>query len=432
MTSLARFPLRVAPGGRHLVDADERPFLMQGDSSWSLFSVPTLEEVDEYLADRAARGFNAVVADLIEALIAHDPPRNRDGEAPFIVPGDLGTPNEAYFARCDRIIERAAARGMLLLLEPCYLGYRDPHWREFRDREEGWYREVLANGVEGCRAYGRYLGERYRSAANILWVMSGDRDPGDAREHVDAMAEGIQDAAPGHRLFTAHVHPGHRPVEEFAGSDWLTVNATYSYEIVHRDLLEEHRRPEPRPNFLFESSYEHMHAATTQQIRRQAWWPMTCGAFGQVMGNDPLFWFGPGWRSQLDSQGTRAMQAWRAFWDPLPWWRLVPDVEGRIVTGWRGAVAGLERVTAAVTPDGDLAVAYLPVARAVDVDLGRLSGPTVEASWFDPASGTRVPAGRHEASRVVTLRSPFPEDAALLLRQIPGPPDDWATGRPSG
>ncbi|HZW01202.1 MAG TPA: DUF4038 domain-containing protein, partial [Candidatus Deferrimicrobium sp.] len=238
MSGATRFPLRLASGGRYLVDADDRPFLMQGDSAWSLFTVPTLDEVDEYLADRASRGFNAIVADLIEALIAYDPPRNVEGEAPFLVPGDFSTPNEAYFARCDRIVELSAAHGMLLLLEPCYLGYRDPQWGQFRDRQEGWYGEVLANGVEGCRDFGRYLGARYRDDANILWVMAGDRDPGEARAHVDAMAEGIMAGAPDHRLFTAHVHPGHPPVEEFEGSAWLTVNATYSYEIVHRDLLD--------------------------------------------------------------------------------------------------------------------------------------------------------------------------------------------------
>jgi hypothetical protein len=110
------------------------------------------------------------------------------------------------------------------------------------------------------------------------------------------------------------------------------------------------------------------------------------------------------------------MQAWRAFWEPLPWWELVPDVEGRLIRGWRGAVAGLERVTAAMTPGADLAVAYLPVARGVEVDLAQLRGPRVEATWFDPASGERVAAGSHPASGTRTFASPLAEDAALLLR----------------
>jgi hypothetical protein len=416
MTTATRFPLRVAPGGRCLLDADGRPFLMQGDSAWALFTVPTIDEAEAYLADRESRGFNGIVADLIESLIARDPPRNVDGESPFLVPGDFSTPNEAYFARCDHLVERAAAHGMLLLLEPCYLGYREPGWTEFRRHEEGWYREVLANGVEACHSFGRYLGERYRQARHIMWVMSGDRDPGEARPHVDAMAAGIREGAPSHELFTAHVHPGHRPIEEFEGSSWLTVNATYTYEIVHRDLLEEYARPDARPNFLFESSYEHMHDATDQQIRRQAWWPMLCGAFGQVLGNDPLFWFGPGWRAELDSPGARAMQVWRRFWDPLPWWRLVPDLDGALVTSGRGARAGLDRATGARTPEGDLAVVYLPCWRSIELDLASLAGRRVDARWFDPAEERWVDAGQHASNTAVTFASPFAEDGVLLLR----------------
>jgi hypothetical protein len=161
-----------------------------------------------------------------------------------------------------------------------------------------------------------------------------------------------------------------------------------------------------------------MHDATELQIRRQAWWPMLCGAFGQVFGNDPLFWFGPGWRAELDSPGTRAMRVWRDFWEPLPWWRLVPDVRGELVRGWRGAVAGLERLTAARTAQGDLAVVYVPAARSIEVDLGSMIGPAVHATWFDPTSGATVDARRHPASGVLMLPSPFPEDAALLLRSV--------------
>jgi len=309
---------------------------------------------------------------------------------------------------------------MLLLLEPCYLGYYDPQWPLFRQRPEGWYREVLENGVEGCRDFGRYLGRRYGSADNILWVMAGDRDPGEARAHVTAMAEGIVEAGPGQRLFTAHVHPDHRPMEEFAGDAWLTVNATYSYEIVHKNLLEEYRRSPVRPNFLFESSYEGMHEASERQIRRQGWWPMVRGAFGQVMGNDPLFWFGPGWRSQLDSPGARSMTIWRDFWAALPWWRLVPDEPSRLVLGWLGEQNGLERVTAARTPECDLAVVYLAASRPIEVDLGVMKGPLVEASWFDPATGTVIDAGRHASEGIIEVDAPFNLDAALLLRTVSG------------
>ena len=45
-------------------------------------------------------------------------------------------------------------------------------------------------------------------------------------------------------------------------------------------------------------------------------------------------------------------------------------------------------VTAARTADGRLAIAYLPSARTITVDISKLSGPAVTARWYDPAAGT--------------------------------------------
>jgi hypothetical protein len=43
-------------------------------------------------------------------------------------------------------------------------------------------------------------------------------------------------------------------------------------------------------------------------------------------------------------------------------------------------------LTAAITPDGALALAYMPSLRTITVDMSRMSGPTT-ARWYDPASG---------------------------------------------
>jgi hypothetical protein len=91
-------------------------------------------------------------------------------------------------------------------------------------------------------------------------------------------------------------------------------------------------------------------------------------------------------------------------------------VDGRLVMGWRGALAGLERVTGARSPEGDLAVVYLPSRRTIEIALGQLAGPEVEAAWYDTRDGSWIAAGRHMASGHVDFQSPFPEDAALLLR----------------
>ena len=52
-----------------------------------------------------------------------------------------------------------------------------------------------------------------------------------------------------------------------------------------------------------------------------------------------------------------------------------------------GDVNGNDYVTAARTPDGRLAIAYLPAGGRVDVDMTRMAGRRVRAQWYDPTSG---------------------------------------------
>src|SRR6266498_2487494 len=155
--------LRVGPTSRFLVDATGVPFLVHGDTAWSLVVGVDEDGARRYLDDRAARRFNSVIVNLIEHVFAPDPPRTVDGIEPFTVSGDLTTPNETYFARVDRILEIAAERGIVLFLAPAYLGYPNPNYPGFNREPEGWFAELLANGVERCRKYARYMGRRYGS-----------------------------------------------------------------------------------------------------------------------------------------------------------------------------------------------------------------------------------------------------------------------------
>ncbi len=107
----AVFPLAVKPGERYLVDAAGRPFLIQGDAAWSLIAQLTREDVDLYLDDRRARGFNTILVSLIEAKFATNAPANAYGEPPFLTPGDYGTPNEAYFRHADWVLRARGGEG---------------------------------------------------------------------------------------------------------------------------------------------------------------------------------------------------------------------------------------------------------------------------------------------------------------------------------
>ena len=247
----ARHPLTVAPGRRHLVDQDGRPFLLVGDAGWSILVGLTREEAVRYLDDRAARGFNAILVNLLEYYFAPDPPRNRYGEPPFLTPGDFSTPNPAYFDHARWVLERAAERNILVLLCTCYLGYRDAGWPGPKAWNEGWFGEVLKNGFDGCRAYGRFVGQRFGDLDDLVWVIGGDANPGTALVPICQMAEGIKEADPRH-LMTAHCAPEAVPVEQYRGQPWLDFNNTYTYEIVHAHLYEDYARVPTMPTLLME------------------------------------------------------------------------------------------------------------------------------------------------------------------------------------
>jgi hypothetical protein len=229
-----------------------------------------------------------------------------------------------------------------------------------------------------------------------------------------AFVEGILEADDRH-LVTAHVHPEASAVEQYEGDAWLTLNQTYTYGIVHKRLLEDYARQPVRPSVLFESTYEGEHEATDLQVRRQAWWALTCGATGQFMGNFPVWLMSPGWTASLDSPGARAMSALGSFVATVPWWRMEPDVGHRLAVAGLGEGNGLDTATAMLAPDGSGAVVYVPTPRTLTVDLGALSGWTTLVRWFDPVRGTWQEPATVTRRGYVQLAVPFGNDAALFL-----------------
>jgi hypothetical protein len=403
------YPLQVSANRRYLVDQRGVPFLVHGDTAWSLITALTREEAGQYLADRQGKRFNSLIVNLIEHKF--NGPVNRYGEGPFTTPGDFTTPNEAYFAHAEWVIAQAAKHGIQVLLAPLYLGY--PNQAD----DEGWYREVLANGPHRCRQYGRYVGQRFGRFDNLIWLMGGDRNPGAALDHVDAVVEGIRECDRRH-LFTAHVLPEHSPAVEYARGGWVDLNATYTYAIVHRKLIEDYSRQPAMPFVLIESTYEGEHNASAVQVRRQAYWAVLCGATGHFFGNRPMWGFFTGWQAALDSPGAQDMVRVRALFDSRPWYDLVPDREHIVVTAGLGEFRGLDYAAAARTSDGSTVIVYIPTPRTIAVDLSQVSGDVVTGWWFDPRTGKAQPA---------ISEIPFrEEDGTRGSRELTPPGDgDW-------
>jgi hypothetical protein len=379
----ATYPLRIPMGKRHLEDAAGQPFLIHGDTAWSLIAQLAREDAATYLRDRQARGFNAILVNLIEHRFSSHPPANAYGHRPFLTPGDFAAPSEDYFAHADWVVRQAAARGILVLLAPAYLGNRGG--------AEGWYGEMVAGGPAKLRAYGQYLGRRYGGFTNILWVHGGDFDP-PRKDLVRAVAEGIRELDP-RALHTAHCGPETAPIEHWQGEPWLQLDNVYTYGPVRTAALKEYARPERMPFFLIESAYENEHGAGELRTRTQAYQALLSGACGHVFGNNPMWHFdGPGphpapmpWQRSMDSPGARSMTHLRSLLETLPWWRLEPDQTGVLLVNGEGA--GRERAVAAHLPDKSVGLVYTPTMREIRIDLGELAGRQTSARWYDPAGG---------------------------------------------
>jgi Protein of unknown function (DUF4038) len=76
---LVKFPLAVSGNHRHLEDSAGAPFLVVGDTAWSLVAQLSEADIDRYLDDRAARGFNAIIVNLLEHKFASRAPANHQG-----------------------------------------------------------------------------------------------------------------------------------------------------------------------------------------------------------------------------------------------------------------------------------------------------------------------------------------------------------------
>src|SRR5258708_2131474 len=144
------FPLRASTNGRYLVDQNGVPFRIQGDAAWSFIANLTPGEMDTYLADRKARGFNTVLVNVLEHKFAVQAPRNRAGDFPFTAHAngsyDFSTPNPAYFAFADAALDKIAASGMLVLLDVMYAGNRGG--------DHGWWQVLAKSTSTPGKGYG--------------------------------------------------------------------------------------------------------------------------------------------------------------------------------------------------------------------------------------------------------------------------------------
>jgi hypothetical protein len=402
------FPVRIGPTGRCVVDRRGVPFLIHGDSAWSLTHNLTFEEAARYMAVRKAQGFNTLLVSVPDAYDrdgkkSYAP--DRYGQQPF-VDDDLTRPNEAYWAHVDRVFDEASRQGLLLLVAPAYLG-----------AEHDGYVDLLRKaGPPACRQYGLWLGRRYLRLPNIVWVHGGDRNPWDVKDEVRALAQAIREVDDQH-LHTAHWANGTSAADYFGDEAWLDLNSSYTYGPVAWRILADRRRTPTRPTFLIESHYENdFGGRTAEDVRAYPYRAVLSGAAGHLFGSRPTWFCGRGFEAALDSPGARYMTYALALFRSRPWWELEPDETHQVVVEGHWESGADDGVQAALTRDRTTLVAYLPAARhEVRVDLERLAGRRLRSWWFDPRTGEAAPGETFDRIGSRVFAAPGEGDFVLVV-----------------
>jgi hypothetical protein len=181
----------------------------------------------------------------------------------------------------------------------------------------------------------------------------------------------------------------------------IDINLTYTYYPTYAQLYVDYNRTNHLPNVFIEGNYEAenmqggTHPTNAHDIRTQAYWSNLSGSTGQFYGNhwEVFAMDNSTWQTNFaGDKGAPQMVYVKALFGPRAWWKLVPDQNNTVVTAGFGTFeAGTNAqdntyATTARTADGTLIISYLPQARAITVDMSKLSAAAT-ARWFDPTTG---------------------------------------------
>lgn len=418
------FPVKYSSDKRYLTDQNGTPFRIAGRTAWFVLSVP-VTAYRTFIDDTAARGYTAIELHVVN----HDPrgnnpPFNGNGDRPFLnrlggtswngsLTGygnintdapDFTTPNEAYWSFVDGFLAYCESKGILVFMFPAYVGYQGG--------DQGWMREIVANGPTKMQSYGAWIATRYRNQKNLVWMMGGDMGtPPNAFDSTqtsveNALLNGITSVAGQSVYFSAEWTSESIGTDQTSLGPSMSLNGVYSWTgDVNTHGRRAYAHTPVEPAFLLEEPYDEegpdgngANGSATQPVRRFQWWGSLSTIGGYISGNGYVWLFRePTWRNHLDTQGSRDMARLNAFMTSIAWHKLVPSgLAGMrtLVTAGGSSVSAADYVTAAATPDGVLLVAYIPPAHsgAISIDMASMSGPST-ARWFDPTSGTYTAIG---------------------------------------
>ncbi|TDS10302.1 glycoside hydrolase family 140 protein [Sphingobacterium paludis] len=418
--------LKVSENGRYLTTANGDPFFWLGDTGWLLFNKLDRDEADTYLEDRKNKGFN-----VIQAMVLHTVPSvnvygdssivNKDIARPFVTDGN--NPDNAeeydYWDHIDYIIDKAAEKGLYMALVPV------------------WGSPVKDGkvSVEQAKVYARFLAERWKEKKNIIWLNGGDIKGSDSIAVWQEIGKTIKSIDPEH-LMTFHPRGRTASSDWFHDESWLDFNMVQSghrrydqdtskNEDKHygednwKFMAADWKRTPIKPTIDGEPSYEGIPQGlhdikeprwTAADVRRYGYWSVFSGAFGYTYGQNSVMQmhsqsdtstaYGSKelWTAALQAPGATQMKYIKDlmlsrgdYFDRVPDQSIVAD-------------NGEKYNQLLATRTEKYAFIYTYNGREMKINMGKIQGDKVEASWFNPRTGETKKIGEFDNSGVQSFQ----------------------------
>lgn len=406
--------LVVSDDGRMLQYEDGKPFFWLGDTGWLLPERLDRDEAEFYLESCRRAGFNVVQVQTVNGV----PAVNAYGEESMPEGFDFSRIDRqghyGYWDHMDYIVRTAADKGIYIGMV-CIWG------------------SLVRAGMMDCgqaEAYGTFLGERYRDASNIIWIIGGDTR-GDVNTDVwNTLARAIKRADKNH-LMSFHPFGRTSSVTWFHDAEWLDFNMFQSghrrYDQTRGDGDPEAQASVNEDNWRYveqglaavpakpildaEPSYEGipqgLHDPNEEwwkacDARRYAYWSVFAGACGHTYGNGAIMQMHTGdgagaygvtrsWREALDDEGFNQMKYLARLAGIFPGGRRTADQS--IIVGENGF-----RYERAAAMRGDCLLAvYTYTNRPLTIDLDKIPGCRKNVWWYDVTNGSVEYAGQFDS-----------------------------------
>jgi hypothetical protein len=451
----------------HLINTfTNKPVFITGDTAYALaLALSSDADIEAYLSDRQAKGMNLIWVGLVDANNHGDGKDNVGttendtfGNNPWNGgPAFTGmSSSTAYWAHVDEVLQRAAAHGITVLAGTAFAG-------SFASCNDPYTANMVAASDATMLAYGAFLGNRYKSYPNIIWLQGGDANVslcGSALANkVSDIAKGILSVDTGHLMaveatsgvwgepsatnWSAHTYGASNP------SGWLTLGTIYPKgtpdrvfsaeisQIVSQCVTESTATPYV-PYFSMEDPYEYEPLTGTpynnQQLRQQGYTEILSGArLGRLFGSSGVWPFGSGccmrgltWQTNMGNLASFDQQRLGQLFRSREHWKLVGDLKHTVVTAGYGSGANLS--VASRTSDGQTIIAYIPNGNAttLTVAMNKISSGINLAAcwWFNPFSGASTLIGNYANSGTRSFTPPDANDWILVI-------DDAAANLPA-